>query len=643
MKGNLGKTQPILTLKNIIRITIVTSLFIVLWCSVKTPLSVITGSGLFLDFFMMLHPIAFFLTGLNSLKPANIKILRNQTLVNTPAFANVPLPLQSGDQLNIPVTVLIPVYTEQFEVIQKTLTGALCAVKFYQHQAVAPANLVVCDDALMVWASNNLPDFENSARNKPISERSETETKVLQRLDYYRSNRIGFIARPKPISGVEATGRKGLFKKASNINHGMRLATQYASYVAQGLSPEKALQRTLTQPGLKYSYAEMDIQIHDLLLLLDKDSDIPSEIIVKTVPEFMYDPKLGFTQNRSNPSNCMETSFTGAISLYLNILYDLNTGNKALLGGMVQFYGHNGFIRRSVLEGVSFFKENRVTEDTDFAMMVNAIGYHGKYICYSGADLGEQVSRNYIEESGKYKRYSFGTYENVFNPIQLWWKEGVLNNSFIQYTSSPFTKWYEVIDLILIVIYFTNLALFIPELLLFIFTKDLTFLFCYLWMYISFLPLIIWFTRMRKHNSALQKLPLTRILINFFLLAVIPFSQSVAVVKGITLYLCGKKPAFETTSVAQISKTTIKQALSDIANGLKLELLGLGPVIIGAFSYLMFTKTLDWMRVLALLDLSLPIIVPFASYSPLIEAIKDKIQIILDSLKLSWTDETLGE
>jgi cellulose synthase/poly-beta-1,6-N-acetylglucosamine synthase-like glycosyltransferase len=270
------------------------------------------------------------------------------------------------------VTIQIPVYTESFKhVIRNTLILSLKAAK-------GKANIIVYDDGLMHFAEDDLEEFEKMCRNKYKSGESlsNSQEEVLDRLDFYRNNRIAFIARSK-------YGRAGLFKKASNLNNGMELAIKIEDDIrSSGTTYELAMKKVLASyRQSRPIFAEGNVLLGDFLVLLDKDSGLHEDIIGFTLPEFLESPNLGFTQHRTVPSNPDEKYFANLIAKFTHNLYYLAIGISARNGDLPPLVGHNAFFRKQALMDVrktnnGMFWSVKVSEDFDLMMRMHAQGYY---------------------------------------------------------------------------------------------------------------------------------------------------------------------------------------------------------------------------------------------------------------------------
>ncbi len=177
-----------------------------------------------------------------------------------------------------------------------------------------------------------------------------------------------------------------------------------------------ALWNKLFQPGGEFEqgYAEGDIETHEIILLLDKDSGVHERIIEAVAPEFIADPNLAYAQCATNAHNYTENYYTRAFGYQLNNLSHNIWPSKALQGYFVPLVGHNVFLRKSHLMESGFWSENKVSEDFDKAIGFYNRGFHGKYMQLAGLEFTEYVSRTFAEETGKQFRYCYGLIEMIF-------------------------------------------------------------------------------------------------------------------------------------------------------------------------------------------------------------------------------------
>ena len=476
------------------------------------------------------------------------RTLAGDVLINTPSYANRPLCWRPGpDDLDLAVTVQVPVYTESFSVIRKTLEYALAAVAAYNEISQQTANLIVSDDALMLWADNDLPGFLARAKTKGIGDRSEVEQEAIERTDFYRRNHISFVARPKPIAGHAPSQRRGRFKKAGNLNKTIQLAEAIAKRREMDRTDyDTALQLIFQDDAFHAMYVEGKIELGDVILMLDKDSITPRDALVLTIPEFVRDELLAYTQHKTIASNAGENYFTGVMGLFTRLVFNLVFPAKALQGWMPPFMGHNGFVRKSVLADSGYWSEDRVGEDLNFAMWATASGKRGKYIAYEGVSFGEQVTWTYAEEAGKYHRYGFSILEIILNPVSSWLKHGVFTDRFKYYIRSPGLSWEHKTDLMVVYPFFyINLAL-IPIMTPLIPFAGVNVLIYGLIFLLSLAPPLLLAGR---EEGAIHS-DLAKRLLRFQALGFLFVSFGFAILKGFAAFLSGnKKTVFGVTSV----------------------------------------------------------------------------------------------
>ena len=195
---------------------------------------------------------------------------------------------------------------------------------------------------------------------------------------------------------------------------------------------------------------------------LDKDSVIAPDVIRATVPEFLTDPTLAYTQHASYPTN-EDRYFSAVIGWFTRVLYDLSIRAKCLIPGtLTPLMGHNAFLRRDDVMRMGAWSEHSVCEDLEMLLRLHEAGQHGKYVCYPGHDFGEAVTRVYTEELEKFRRYAFGAAEAVLNPIPEWERRGVVKSSWRRFWRSENVRWYQVVDLLQFFFSLVNLASLIP-------------------------------------------------------------------------------------------------------------------------------------------------------------------------------------
>lgn len=407
-----------------------------------------------ITFIFFLFPTNSTLTLIWSLFGSNRAKIDNKESYESKYFSNIPETDYDYSKGAMDVTIQIPVYTEENDIIFKTIKQSMKAVSKYKQKSNARANILVCEDGLAPLLEGNISkEHIEELLSKPKEELSRQEQQAVERILFYRQNNISFIARPKE-------NRAGLFKKASNMNHSYKTI-------------KKLKEGVPVEDGTYYEGQELDV--YDLILLLDKDSELHEDIISVTVPKFIKEDKLAYTQNSILPSNVEDNYFSKSIGIFTRFLYKHIFPSNAISGGLVAFIGHNGFIRTKALEEVGYWPENRVSEDYYTSTKFLSMGYHGKYLSFSGYEFKEMVSRSFVEESSKIFRYTFGLLELIFNKEKENNTE-ILTDWFKNFLNSEHITWYQKIHFFIYPLSYVNIISIIPvtliSILLFNFTPS---------------------------------------------------------------------------------------------------------------------------------------------------------------------------
>lgn len=359
---------------------------------------------LFFSCIFFIYPLYYVADVLWSLRPSVCDVLSGRLEINRKYYMNVAQKEVEEENL-LPVTVSVPVYMEDNQVIFKTLRESLLAAKRYEKYSGKRTNIIVSDDGLAPMLGGIctkervlklICDFSDNA-----SLLTEQEKKAVCRILFYREKGISFVVRPQE-------GRVGLFKKSSNLNYTLRLGNE--------LSEGKKLEDLIGEGGFfEGAYAEGDIITNEIILLLDKDSGVKERIMEAILPEFATDEKLAYVQCATNAGNLYENYYTYATGHQVNDLFHTIWPCKALQGFFVPLVGHNVFLRKSILEKSGLWSENKVSEDYDKAICFYSMGYHGKYAQIKGLEFTEYASRTFTEETGKQYRYAYGLFEMIFD------------------------------------------------------------------------------------------------------------------------------------------------------------------------------------------------------------------------------------
>jgi cellulose synthase/poly-beta-1,6-N-acetylglucosamine synthase-like glycosyltransferase len=343
-----------------------------------------------------------------------------------------------------PVTIQIPVYNEKFEgAIQLTLESAMRARGNYIEKGGA-ANIIVNDDGIMMFLKNDLGAFDRLMALVRAGGTDEglqrDEREAFLRLKYYTENGIGFTARP-------TQNRLGKFKKAGNMNYGMiQLSEAVDDLLAEdGKQVYDEVLMRVSRGRSPPAAASGDIQFGKFIVLLDADSRMHPDIIAMTIPEFLSDPALGFTQHPNLPFNGDENYFSRAIARFTENLYHIVFAVMSRGGCPAPLTGHGVFLNVEAMKKIAFkdedglkkyWNEKRVSEDFDMSMALQSLGYIGRYIDFAGYEFAEGVTRNFDEEVKKLSKFGCGASEMIFHPIRDWFRKGILTPQIKQYLTS---------------------------------------------------------------------------------------------------------------------------------------------------------------------------------------------------------------
>ena len=270
------------------------------------------------------------------------------------------------------VTIQIPVYKESLqEVLMPTLKSCMIARDHYAKMSGAKCNIVLCDDGMMAYLKNNFAAAEmlwetivatkgkyfklsqllgrvpKPSRRHLKGLSSQAVYEVFHRMLYYYHNNIGFVAR-------STFDRRGKFKKASNLNSHLRLtwgAEQLRE--ADNMSFEDALiENSHNADGSRFIMFGGDVRIGELQLINDADARMAESVIIKTVPEFLNDKHLGFTQHATKTLDDQrrESYYINMLSAYTDALYMGHFLLSSILGCHPPLVGHSIILRSAAVK-----------------------------------------------------------------------------------------------------------------------------------------------------------------------------------------------------------------------------------------------------------------------------------------------------
>ncbi|CAM9302470.1 unnamed protein product [Pylaiella littoralis] len=319
------------------------------------------------------------------------------------------------------VTIQMPVYKENLvETILPSIQSVMTAVLHYKKMG-GEANLYINDDGLQV-----------------ISEK-ERNARVFA----YKRHGVSYVARPPP----SLRPRKGLFKKASNLNYGLNVAIRVEEIMAESggqvTDPVEALQLASGEFNDEF-FAGGDVRMGDIVLLVDSDTRVPEDCLSKSsAGEFERYPQVGFMQCKTTSIRIHNNFWENMIARFTNDVYSVGIAMAVSSGDPAPLVGHNAFLRWSAIREVSwvdakdgerkFWSESHVSEDFDLALRLQARGYIGRYCTYTGDGFQEGVSLTAADEVIRLRKYAYGSCEIMLNKFTKWPCHGPITSMFWRY------------------------------------------------------------------------------------------------------------------------------------------------------------------------------------------------------------------
>lgn len=270
------------------------------------------------------------------------------------------------------VTIQIPVYKESLqEVLMPTLKSCMISRDHYARKSGAKCNIVLCDDGMMAYLKNNFAAAEmlwetivaTKGRYFKLSQllgkipkpsrrhlkglSSKAVYEVFHRMLYYYHNNIGFVAR-------STFDRRGKFKKASNLNSHLRLVwgAEQLSEIDNMSFEDALIENSHNSDGSRFIMFGGNIRIGELHLINDADARMAESVIIKTVPEFLNDKHLGFTQHATKTLDDQrrESYYINMLSSYTDALYQGHFLLSSILGCHPPLVGHSIILRSEAVK-----------------------------------------------------------------------------------------------------------------------------------------------------------------------------------------------------------------------------------------------------------------------------------------------------
>ncbi|TKY89776.1 hypothetical protein EX895_001073 [Sporisorium graminicola] len=349
--------------------------------------------------------------------------------------ASEPLP---PDHVLPQFTINMPCYKEGLSsVLAPSLESALEAVRAYRALG-GVANIVVSEDGLRLLT------------------REEAE----ERIRYYSSMGVGWVARPRHSSEEGGYIRKGRFKKASNLNftYNLSLRTEEILESNDGQSGDleqqynEALAQAVEESnGL--AWASGNIRIGDHILLIDSDTRMPADCLIEAAAEMERCPEVGALQHCSGVMYVQNHYFERFIGYFTSACVNFSISWICANGAMAPLMGHNVFLRWKAVQEVSnldtdgertFFSPHHVSEDFEMALKLQMKGYVIRWATYSDQGFTEGVSFTPEDETARFQKYAYGCSEIVFNPLRQWFTRGPISKLFRTFITSDVNASYKI-------------------------------------------------------------------------------------------------------------------------------------------------------------------------------------------------------
>ncbi|KAH7361929.1 glycosyl transferase family group 2-domain-containing protein [Plectosphaerella cucumerina] len=303
------------------------------------------------------------------------------------------------------VTIQMPVYKEGLgPVIKPTVLSLKAAISTYEMQG-GTANIFVNDDGMQL-----IPEKDADARR-----------------EFYEEHSIGWVARPRNNPDAQAPEvpfiRRGRFKKASNMNYGLRFSNRIEQRLAEVHRPagwnqdaeSAAYTRAMREAG-------GNVRIGDYILLIDSDTRVPADCLLDAVSEMDH------------------------VTWFTNLIYTAITFSVAQ-GDIPPFVGHNAVLRWSAIQDAAsyeckddgfekFWSESHVSEDFDMALRLQTSGYSLRFAAYTKGGFKEGVSLTVYDELARWEKYAYGVNELIFHPFRFWVVRGPFTPLFRRFIFS---------------------------------------------------------------------------------------------------------------------------------------------------------------------------------------------------------------
>ncbi|KAJ8457048.1 hypothetical protein ONZ45_g18470 [Pleurotus djamor] len=345
------------------------------------------------------------------------------------------------------VTIELPVYKESLEeTIAPSVFSLKKAMQSYARQGGTSA-ILVHDDGLQLLG----------------------EAEREKRIAFYANHNIGWVARPPHSNAPDGFKRAGRFKKASNMNYGLRLSLKLEKHLkALESSGADDTVKSLEDQALELAIEEMyeetgnrfrpwacnpkSLRVGEVILIIDADTIVPEDCFRDAARELAECPEVAIIQHESDVMQVAYHYFENGITHFtrrINKAISMGCAN----GEIAPFVGHNAFLRWSAIQDAAFvdvdnvkkiWSEANVSEDFDMALRLMLRGYIIRWATYSEGGFKEGVSLTVDDELNRWQKYSYGCNELIFNPLIQWWRKGPITKQLLYFMWSPTPVHYKI-------------------------------------------------------------------------------------------------------------------------------------------------------------------------------------------------------
>jgi hypothetical protein len=219
------------------------------------------------------------------------------------------------------------------------------------------------------------------------------------------------------------------------------------------------------------------------MVLNDADARMSAPVIYKTVPEFLNDNFLGFTQHTTKTLDDQrnETYYMRMLQVYTDFLYQGHFLLSSIMGCHPPLVGHSVFLRSDAIRQVGrirtlrsaqkwlkniglpflgvdqigfkavtnsnrteYWSECHVSEDFELMIHLYNLGYKGRYVAFKDCEFQEGVTRTFDEEAGRHRKFALGAHELMFNTFQDIFSKGLYSSLFKTFLKCDIPSYYKV-------------------------------------------------------------------------------------------------------------------------------------------------------------------------------------------------------